>query len=191
MASSMLAPIYDAAISNEGSIVLEGLSRGRYHLRMQTQAGVYIKAIRYGGTETTTDSIDVRSGGMKLLVVLAAGSARIEGSVVKPSATETPIVPYYAIVPIRRDHIDSDILFGISDADGTFSAGGLIPGRYSVLAFEALEADAFRNPSVAKALEPFGALVDLQGGTTERITVPVIAAEAAHRVVARARQEAP
>lgn len=190
MAGSMLGPIYDAAISDVGAIVFEGVSAGRYHLRMRSRADVYIESVQYGGAESTTNVIDVRSGGGELLVVLAAGSARIEGSILKSSNAEAPSRPYYAVVPLRRDRIDSDVSLGIADAHGAFTVGGLTPGRHAVFAFEALEADAFRNPSVVKALEPLGVVVDIKAGATVTVAVPSITAVAAEKAVTRARQQA-
>jgi|ERR1035437_6585669 hypothetical protein len=123
--------------------------------------------------ETVADSGFIVSPGTSLDVVVSANGATIEGTVVdskgKPVAHATVLDVPSAEHRNRPDLYQRDT----TDELGHFSLRGLNPGKYTVLAFDELQADV-RQPEFLKSYEGGGEHVQLDEGARTSIVVKLI-----------------
>jgi len=168
-----------SGVSKDGSFELKDVTGGSYQLLVGAKSNNlrdYItKSVNLDGRDVA-DSGFIVSPGTALDVVISANGATIEGTVIdstgKPVAHATVLDVPSSEHRNRRDLYQRDT----TDEFGHFSLRGLNPGKYTVLAFEDLEADV-RQPEFLKTYEGRGehVLLDERGRTS--IVVKLIATD--------------
>ena len=137
-----------------------------------------MKSARYGQTDVAGREFEVGAGGGEMEIVLRAGAAQVEGTIERPpDAAEDgqdrmPGPAYYLLVPDKLRADGSGLRFGKADRGSKFSVKDLTPGHYRAYAFASIDLAAIQNPSVLKALEPFG--TDLQLNENEKASLSLL-----------------
>ena len=62
----------------------------------------------------------------------------------------------------------------ISDAAGLFSVRGLLPGEYTILAWDDVEPDVYQNPEFLKDFEYLGARATVNRGSRSVVDVRLV-----------------
>lgn len=165
-----------SGVSKDGSFELKNVTGGSYQLVVGAKSNNlrdYItKSVNLDGRDVA-DSGFIVSPGTSLDVVVSANGATIEGTVVdskgKPVAHATVLDVPSAEHRNRPDLYQRDT----TDELGHFSLRGLNPGKYTVLAFDELQADV-RQPEFLKSYEGGGEHVQLDEGARTSIVVKLI-----------------
>lgn len=117
------------------------------------------------------------NGEIYLDVVVSAKGASLEGTVVdgkgQPVAYSVVIVVPDSDQQARPDSYQQSQ----TDEHGHFTARGLNPGNYVVMAFEEFQED-MRQPEVLKTYGTKGEKVELKEGAHKSVTAKIITAEA-------------
>jgi hypothetical protein len=168
-----------SGVSKDGSFELKDVTGGSYQLLVGAKSNNlrdYItKSVSLDGRDVA-DSGFIVSPGTALDVVISANGATIEGTVIdstgKPAAHAMVLDVPSSEHRNRRDLYQRDT----TDELGHFSLRGLNPGKYTVLAFEDLEADV-RQPEFLKTYEGRGEHLQLDEGGRTSIVVKLIATD--------------
>ena len=166
-------------VNKDGSFQLKNVTGGRHQLLVTAKSNNlrdYItKSVRLDGRDVADSgfTVNVRTS---LDVVVSANGATIEGTVVdskgKPVASAAVVDVPNAERRNRHDLYRRDT----TDELGHFSLRGLNPGKYTVLAFDDLEADV-RQPEFLKSYEDQGEHVQLDEGARTSIVVKLVATD--------------
>lgn len=168
-----------SGVNKDGSFELKNVTGGSYQLLVTAKSNNlrdYItKSVHLDGRDVTDSGFTVNAR-TPLDVVVSANGATIEGTVVdskgKPVAHATVVDVPSAEHRNRQDLYQRDT----TDDLGHFSLRGLNPGKYTVLAFDELEADV-RQPEFLKSYEGRGEQVQLDEGARTSIVVKLIATD--------------
>jgi len=174
------------------ALMIDNVQAGRYWVRINSSRG-YASSVTSGGADLQHEPLVVSSGGASspIEVTMRDDSAQIEGAVegtndslggteksgspvlVRSSMAFYAPPAYVYCVPLP----DSDGQYaeaGVSP-DGTFTAQGLTPGVYRVLAFQRPPVDfEYRNPEAMRAYDANGQVVRLVGGQKEYLRLQLI-----------------
>jgi hypothetical protein len=168
-----------STVNKDGSFELKDVTGGSYQLLVAAKSnnlGDYItKSVNLDGRDVA-DSGFIVGPGTALDVVIGANGAIIEGTAVdskgKPAAHVTVLDVPSAEHRNRRDLYQQDT----TDELGHFSLRGLNPGKYTVFAFEDLEADV-HQPEFLTSYEGRGEHVQLDEGARTSIVIKLIATD--------------
>lgn len=168
-----------SGVSKDGSFELKNVTGGSYQLLVTAKSNNlrdYItKSVHLDGRDVVYSGFTVNAR-TSLDVVVSANGATIEGTVVdskgKPVAHATVVDVPSAEHRNRHDLYQRDT----TDELGHFSLRGLNPGKYTVLAFDDLEADV-RQPEFLESYESRGEHVQLDEGARTSIVVNLIATD--------------
>jgi len=168
-----------SGVNKDGSFELKDVTGGSYQLMVGANSNSlrdYItKSVNVDGRDVADSGFTV-SAATSLDVIISAKGATIEGTVVdskgKPVADATVVDVPSAEHRNRRDLYQRDT----TDELGHFSLRGLNPGKYTVLAFDDLQAD-IRDPKFLKSYEDRGEHVQLDEGARTSIVVKLIATD--------------
>jgi len=142
-------PLPSVPIQGDGSFRLTDVFPGKYRVKVQPMPeNGYIKSV-------TVDSapqgpiVDLTHGGSRLKVVLSRNAGRISGTVLDQEGK--PLVDTLAIVLLAQDleHLD-DAKNERVDSGGRYSFQGVAPGKYRLLAVDALRSGAIRGEDEIK-----------------------------------------
>jgi len=168
-----------SGVNKDGSFELKNVTGGSHQLLVGAKSNSlrdYITKSVYLDGRDVADSGFIVSAGTSLEVVVSANGATIEGTVVdskgKPVADAAVLDVPSAEHRNRTDFYQRDT----TDELGHFSLRGLNPGKYTVLAFDELQAD-IRDPEFLKSYEDRGEHVQLDEGARTSIVVKLIATE--------------
>jgi protocatechuate 3,4-dioxygenase beta subunit len=168
-----------SGVTKDGSFELKNVTGGSYQLLVGTKSNNlrdYItKSVNLDGRDVA-DSGFIVNAGTSLEVVVSANGATIEGTVVDSKGKP---VAYAAVLDVpSAGHRNRTDLYQQDTTDelGHFSLRGLNPGKYTVLAFDELQADV-RDPEFLKSYEDRGEHVQLDEGARTSIVVKLIATD--------------
>ena len=168
-----------SGVNKDGSFELKNVTGGSYQLLVGAQSNnlrdYVTKSVNLDGRDVA-DSGFILSAGTSLDVVMSANGATIEGTVIdgkgKPAAYATVLDVPSAEHKNRQDLYQRDT----TDELGHFRLRGLNPGKYTVLAFDELQAD-IREPEFLKSYEGRGEHVQLDEGARTSIVVKLISTD--------------
>jgi protocatechuate 3,4-dioxygenase beta subunit len=166
-----------AGVNKDGSFEMKSVTGGSYRLLVGAKSNNlrdYItKSVYLDGRDVADSGFSI-SAGTFLDVVISANGATIEGRV---ADTKGKPVAHATVVDIpSAEHRNRTDLYQQDTTDelGHFSLRGLNPGKYTVLAFDELQADV-REPEFLKSYEGRGEHVQLDEGARTNIVLKLTA----------------
>lgn len=147
-----------------GAFVLASVNAGSYQVHINSLCeGCYLKAARSGGEDVLIRGLEVAAGTSPppLELVYSSNAGKLEGAVIRedglPASGATVM-----LVPDPPFRVRSD-RFNQSNTDqyGHFTAPGVAPGKYRVLAWEDFDYESFEDPDLLKAVEADGLSVEI------------------------------
>ena len=166
------------AMTKGGAFTIPNVASGRFRIEVSgLPANVYLTSARYGGAEVIDGGIDVDGnprGPLNLYLGGAGSVGAIEG-VVRSRNGQPADNSVVVIAPAasRRENPDA-FRTATTDQVGLFSVRGLLPGEYTVLAWEEVEAGAYQNPEFLREFESRGVKATVEGGRRHVVDVRVI-----------------
>jgi len=166
-----------ASVKADGNFSL-GVAPGRFELTVYCESkGSYLKAARLGDADVLELGID---GGEALpagplQVTMATGAGEIEGSVLD---TDSHPVGGATVAAIP-DGSKRATLFrvDITDQNGHFKLSDIVPGAYSVYAWDEVEDKAWHSDEFMKKYDGQGKRVQLDTGGREALQLQLIKVE--------------
>jgi len=168
-----------SGVNKDGSFELKNVTGGSHQLLVGAKSNSlrdYITKSVYLDGRDVADSGFIVSAGTSLEVVVSANGATIEGTVVDSKGK--PVADAAVLDVPSAEHRNRTDLYQRDTTDelGHFSLRGLNPGKYTVLAFDELQAD-IRDPEFLKSYEDRGEHVQLDEGARTSIVVKLIATD--------------
>jgi hypothetical protein len=157
-------------VDAEGNFTIPNVTPGDYTLQLnQAPPGFHLKAVRFGGADTTHSPFTFAGGQSELQVVFAKGAGTLQGSV-KDAGGEPAPGAQIALWPRTRDELLStgSIRVATADAAGAFQIANLAPGDYLAAAF---------TPLPDAGIEQYRPFLDLftSDATSVKITIDAAA----------------
>ena len=144
-----------ANTADDGSFGLDEVPADRFKVNCSPLDGAYLKTIRWNGQDTHDGTVEMIGGGTGTLELeFASTTAEIDGDV---KADDQP-APGASVLLVPAARRESDFRFMMADQNGHFSAKGVAPGGYTLLA---VDTAIYGMPDAAllKALEKFSTYV--------------------------------
>lgn len=166
-------------VNSDGSFELGEIPGGTYQLLISAHSDnlrdYYTKSVTLSGREVADSGFTV-NGDISLDVVISPKGAHLDGTVVDDHGRPVPYATV-AIVPnsdhrARPDSYQQET----TDAQGRFTARGLAPGSYLVLAFDELLED-IRQPEFTKTYASKSEKVDLDSNSQKSVSAKLIPAD--------------
>jgi carboxypeptidase family protein len=168
-----------AAIKEDGSFQLKGLS-GRRLLRVNNlPPGWTLKSVRLNGEDVTDSGVEFKSGQdlSGLEVVASSKQTEITGGVTgsngSPLKDYTVVVfsddPQYWSLPFTRWVNGTR-----PDQEGRFRLRNLPAGSYTIVAVDYIEAGAWGDPELLDRLKSHGRRITLSEGGSERVDLKLV-----------------
>lgn len=178
-ADGMMFSNGNATVKDDGTFVLSNVSPGKYRVNVYPGGGTYLKSVRFGNEDATTNGIDLtHGGGGNLEVVLSRNAGQIDGTVQaddqKPAQGAT-----VTLIPDPAKP-EQNYLYhqAMVDQNGQFSFKGIAPGKYRLFAWEDIEPGAQFDPEFIKRHDSQGTRVTVAENGREQAGLTVISAAA-------------
>ena len=157
--AGQMPDIDNASLTPDGGFIFREVPEGTYHISFNpVPPGFYLKTA--GGTDLLETGIAVGRGRAPagLDLVLSPGVGRVDGTIMsddKPFQGATVV-----LVPEgKRSLSPTDYRQGGSDQMGRFALRNVVPGDYTVFAWEHVERDAYMDPDFLGRYEDNGKAV--------------------------------
>lgn len=167
-----------AHVNADGSFEWKNVPPGRYFVQPANDGGTspncFLKSVIAGNRDVKDAGLTVSGAGTVLDVIASNEVAVVDGMVVnskgEPVANAVVVAVPEARLRSRIDHFRKTV----SDQSGHFVLPGIIPGAYTLLAWESVEGEDYYNPEFLKTYEEQGRAMSL--GEGDRASVELKAA---------------
>jgi carboxypeptidase family protein len=157
----------------DGTFVLQNVSRDKFYLAVSPPPGCYVKSIRAGDLDITESALDLSGGeaAPAVEVMLSPGVAAVEGTVRREKPEDPPGMVFLLPDPFRAADGVSPFtrISALVDQNGHFEFKNLRPGKYRLYAFDEVDASEMTNAEFLKTVESKSERIELSEG--ERRTV--------------------
>ncbi len=162
-------------IQKDGSAVFQDLIPAAYAIGVDAlPPDVYVRDIRYGGTDVSGGRIDVQAPA-PLSISLARGTGRVQVTVLDASGNPAPGVPV-TLAPTGAYSARLDLVRTVSTNSEGSVQFAQAPGDYQVAAWETSEPELVRWPEFRALLMDGAAKVTATAGRVESVRVKAIPA---------------
>jgi hypothetical protein len=162
-----------APLENDGRFSFAPVQEGVYKVSVNLPVndeyvrGVYATGAKASGREITIAG----AGDVQLNVTMGRGVGHVTG-VAKFDGKPTADV-MVLLVPETGQNLQEDYRLDQSDSDGTFALGGILPGRYSLVAIEDGWDLEWTNGTVLKAYLTKGQTLQISANDHKKVVVEV------------------
>jgi lipopolysaccharide export system protein LptA len=151
------APVssHTARIESDGQFVFQNVAPGTYRVTVSgAGTDLYLKKATLGGQDVLARGLDLTYGTAhgRLDLVLGTGAGHVDGSVVDKQGNPVPGARV-ALVPAPTLRARSDLYrTAVSDLYGNYTLAGIVPGEYTLFAWQDVPPGAYEDPDF---LQPF------------------------------------
>lgn len=146
--------------SGEFSLRDQPIAAGTYDVSFPGSPAAAVKSLSATGAKASGQTLEMGAGeDVKLTVVLSKGTGEVTGVALRDGkpldgvmVVLVPEIPEHNLVLFRRDQ---------SDSDGSFHLGGIVPGKYTVVAIENGWALEWFTPGVLEKYLPGGEAIQV------------------------------
>ena len=161
----------------DGSFDFENVPAGRYRVHVQEEPSgqYYLKALRYGGIESSGPAFFFSGTAGVIELTLSAHGALVSGVVTRKAAGST--TPQVVLLP---GTLDAELRLyeshlGVLDQSGGFTVKKAVrPGDYILYAFEGVPDGAWNDMEFMKEIEGKGVRIKVGEGDVKTFEVPLI-----------------
>ncbi len=154
-------------VDSNGEFVLKNLSLLRYTISFgSVPSGCYVGSIRLGEEEVTDGKLDFSQGvpGGKLEIALKANAPKVEGHVTDTDGAPAPGARVVLIPDGEPRYWSLLRPTASTDQNGHYAIDGIIPGAYTLYAFEDIPYGAWNEPDVLKPFTAKAAAIKVKEG---------------------------
>jgi hypothetical protein len=162
-------------LDRDGAFRIEGVGPGAYRVRVDgLPEDAYVKAVESGGARSPDGEIEI-AGGAQMKITVSRAGARISGRVLD-SAGDRLMTNLAAVIlmngPAGQVNIPGDL-----KPDGTYSLGGIPPGKYRIAAVDMFSMVGLADEEGFKKIYERGEEIELKPGDRVRKDVRTIPKE--------------
>jgi len=179
---SMLSASGSGQVHPDGSFEWRDVAPGQYTIEAVSVQGAtsnyFLESVNAGGRDARDSGLNIAGGTVLLDVVLSPRGAQLRGVVTDDKGQPVPNAAVVAMPEekFRKRHER----YGRTSTDqrGQFAIQGLIPGQYSMLAWESLDGDAYLDPDLRKTYEGQAVPVNADSSQPANLTLKALPAPA-------------
>ena len=139
-----------------------------------SNADLFLKSALAGSRDVNDAGITVNGGAAVLDLVASANGGVIEGFVVDAKGDPVANAVIVAAPEMRLRARVERYRKTVSDQSGRFTLHGIVPGDYTLFAWESVEGGAYYNPEFLKTCEQQGSAMRVGEGERKSVQVSVI-----------------
>jgi len=142
--------------------------------------GFYTKSIRAGETDVTYSGVDLEYGAPGQIDILVSPKAGLlSGAAQNPNTTQPAPGATVVLVPKEKERLGIFAFYqqATTDQYGRFTFKNVVPGEYTVYAWEDVESSAWMDPDFMKPLEGKGESVSVGESAQVNVQVNLISAD--------------
>jgi carboxypeptidase family protein len=162
-------------LRKDGSFTFSGVEEGTYEVQVKMQGdGEYVAKVTASGAKASGKTVKIEGASeVRLVVTMARGLGRVTGIVRmngKPRAgVMVLLVPEAENLP--EAEFEESVRMDQSDSDGTFALGGIVPGKYVLMAIEDGWDLEWRGEGVLKLYREKGMKLEVGAAEEKKVTV--------------------
>jgi protocatechuate 3,4-dioxygenase beta subunit len=172
---TMISATGSGHVHPDGTFEWKDLAPGNYTLQVtsgQTSTSDYfLESVNAGGRDTRDTGLTVNTGSILLDVVLSAKGAKLTGVVVDEKGQPVANAVVVAMPEEKFRKRSERYAKATTDQRGQFSMQGLIPGQYSLLAWESLDGDSYLDADFRKQFEDQAVSVRAESSQSAKVTL--------------------
>lgn len=165
-------------VTDDGLFTIPNVVNGRFRVDVTGLPGnAYLIGARYGAADVFDGGVRIDGdpqGPLELFIGGPGSIGTVEG-VVRDKDDHPVPQSVVALVPAQnRRQNPAAFKSATTDQRGVFSVRGVLPGDYTVLAWDDLEAGAYQDPDVLRDVEKLGSRITVDAGGRNTVDVSVI-----------------
>jgi Carboxypeptidase regulatory-like domain len=178
--TTMFSTMGSGRVHADGTFEWKDLGPGLYTLEAVSErssgASYFLESVSAGGRETRDSGLSVGGGTVFLDVVVSPKGADLSGVVVDDKGQ--PVANAVVLAMPEEKFRKRAERYGkaATDQRGQFDMRGLIPGQYSLLAWESLDSDAYLDADFRKPYEEQAVTVSLDKAAQSQVSLKVLPA---------------
>ncbi len=169
------------AMAEDGTFTIQNIAMGTY--KIVAYDGVdqtYLKTVRLNGQDVSDKPLDLSQGAAgELDIVFSYGAPELRGTV------QSEGTPALGMVVLARGESRQVVNSAPTEQNGAFRFTGLVPGKYTVYAFEDFHDGEVVSPELMKALESKSVEIELKENDSKQIELPLISADEMQQTLVR------
>jgi protocatechuate 3,4-dioxygenase beta subunit len=159
----------------DGSFEWKNIPAGSYYVEEASgKAGWIISSVLLDGRDISDSELSVNGGHLTLTVTLSAEGASVEGTVTNDKDQPVAGAVVVAVPAPRFRKRQSRYQRTVTDQRGQFRMRGLVPGDYSLFAWEGLEGNDYLDPDFLKLYGSRGVSVRLEKSQARAISLRLL-----------------
>jgi Carboxypeptidase regulatory-like domain len=160
--AALMPDIDNATVKPDGAFVFREVPEGNYRINfVPVPGGFYLKSVGAGDVFETGINVSRGHAPIMLDIVVSPGTGRIDGTVMsddKPFPRASVV-----LVPEGKRRAQPDYYRqAVTDQRGRFALRNIVPGDYTMLAWEHVERDAYMDPDFVARYEDRGKTVHVE-----------------------------
>jgi hypothetical protein len=155
-----------APVSPEGEFVMTAISPDLSDIRVSNlPSGYFVKSVIFSGHEVSESGIELGLGGShNVEIVISPNGATLEGSVSDEEDKPSPGAIVVLVPDPGHRQLKSRYYTATADPNGRFTAAGIHPGEYTVVAWDSAESLDYAAPHAVEVADKQGQTLKLEGG---------------------------
>jgi hypothetical protein len=123
-------------LQKDGTFSFAGVEADTYEVLVNLgTAEEYVEGVTATGAKVSGREVKIEGAGeVQLVIRMGKGLGQVKGVVNVDGKAEGGVM--VLLMPESRENVEKDTRVDQSDSDGTFTMGGIVPGRYVLLAIE-------------------------------------------------------
>jgi len=154
-----------AHVNADGSFEWKNVPPGRYSVQAGGGAADwFLKSVVAGSRDVKDAGLTVSGGAAVLDVIASTGAGVVDGVVVNAKGEAVANAVVVAVPEARLRSRTDYFRKTVSDQSGRFVLRGVIPGAYTLLAWESMDGDDYYNPEFLRGCEGEGKTLSVSEG---------------------------
>src|SRR5262245_16116615 len=160
-------------LRKDGTFTIGAVPLGNYRILVNLQGEPeYIQNVSASGARVSGRNLSIAATNeIELTIVMGGGFGTISGVAVRDNRGVDGVM--VLLMPDSGANLDEDARMDQSDSDGSFQLGGIIPGRYRLLAIQDGWGLDWRNPAVLNPYLEKAESIQISASEASKITVQV------------------
>jgi len=165
---------YSSKLEKDGLFSFPGVDADTYQVQVHASTDEYVKEVSATGAKASAEEVTIEgTDDVQLVIRMARGHGQVKGVVKAEGKLQAGAM--VLLVP-ASDTVSGETLgrharMDQSDSDGTFTLGGIFPGKYVLMAIEDGWDLDWQDPEVLRPYREKGQPLEIAAGDVKKLTV--------------------
>ncbi|HEV3037367.1 MAG TPA: carboxypeptidase regulatory-like domain-containing protein [Candidatus Angelobacter sp.] len=169
-----------AQVNPEGEFLLTAISPDLSDIRVSNlPSGYFVKSVIFSGREVSESGIELGLGAShKVDIVISLNGATLEGSVSDEEGKPSQSAIVVLVPDPGHRQLGSRYYTATADRNGRFTASGIHPGEYTVVAWDSAESLDYAAPDTLEVVDKQGQTLKFEDGARKAVQLKAIPSDA-------------